>query len=426
MKTLVRLLLTVVLATGLTTGLFANGLNLNGTGAKSDAMGGAFVGLANDFSAAYWNPAGLAQITKASFSLYGADILPTGTYVVAPYGIDAKSTPKSYLIPGLGYFRPIGKKIVVGVYLYAPSGAGANWDGEDLTPLTGGDPFLWNSKLGIFTVSPSIAYKISDKVLIGATVDVNYGMLKMDQPFQLGQYSEDLKGWAVGGTLGLLIKPVEQFSFGVSYKIPFTAKLKGDVTIPYATMLPGVTTTMETGTREATWPMWLAAGIAVKPTDKLTITADIQYTNWKKLQTIPVSFEDPAWEGYFGVNGPTGPPPVGTPNTNRTDEFLWKDTFQYRFGAEYWISNSFALRAGYYIDENPGPPETQNILLPEFKYNWFTAGFGYQSGKLVIDAAIQYGTGADIDVPLDPVHYAMPGVHGMSMWVPSLNFTYKF
>jgi long-chain fatty acid transport protein len=421
MKTLVRLFLTVVLAAGLTTGLFANGLNLNGTGAKSDAMGGAFVGLANDFSAAYWNPAGLAQIAKASFSLYGADIIPAGTWAFAPYGIDACSTPAHYLIPGLGFFTPLGKKFVVGVYVYAPSGAGAEWDGADLANLTEGQAFIWKSKLGIFTISPSVAYKISDKILLGGTVDINYGMLKMDQPFDLGQYSEDLKGWAVGGTLGLLVKPVKQFSFGVSYKFPFTAKLKGDVTIPMAPLVLGahpvypVTTDTDTGTRQATWPMWLAGGIAIKPTDKLTITADVQYTNWKKLQTIPVSFENANWEYWFGADGPF----------DRVDELVWKDTFQYRFGAEYWVSNSFALRAGYYLDQNPGPVETQNILLPEFKYNWFTAGFGYQSGKLVIDAAIQYGKGGDISVPLDPAN-AMPGVHGMSMWVPSLNFTYKF
>ncbi|MCX6572124.1 MAG: outer membrane protein transport protein [Candidatus Aminicenantes bacterium] len=417
MKTCMRLFLAVVLAAGLTMGLFANGLNLNGTGAKSDAMGGAFVGLANDFSAAYWNPAGLAQIAKASFSLYGADILPTGTYVFSGAGVDAKSTPKHYLIPGLGYFQPLGKKFVVGVYVYAPSGAGSTYDGADLANLTKFTPYDWNSKLGIFTISPAIAYKISDKVLIGATVDINYGMLKMAQPIQpapglFTQYSEDLKGWAVNGTLGLLVKPVKQFSFGVTYKLPFTAKLKGDVTIPAAAGF-GLPTT-DTGTRTAKWPMWLAGGIAVKPTDKLTITADVQYTNWKELDSIPVSFTNPGWQAALA--------PEAAYN------LAWKDTFQYRIGAEYWISNSFALRAGYYIDENPGPIESQNILLPEFKYNWFTAGFGYKSDKFVIDAAIQYGVGGDITVPLSSYipGQNMPGVHGMSMWVPSLNFTYKF
>jgi long-chain fatty acid transport protein len=416
MKVFSRLLLIALLAVGLTTGLSANGLNLNGTGAKSDAMGGAFIGLANDFSAAYWNPAGLAQIAKASFSLYAADILPAGTYVVEPYGIDACSVPAHYLIPGLGYFRPINDKLVIGAYLYAPSGAGAEWDGEDLTPLTGGTPFLWKSKLGIFTISPSIAYKVSDKFLVGGTLDINYGMLTMDQPFELGQYSEDLKGWAFTGTLGVLLKPSNFISIGASYKFPFTAKLSGDVDIPNAPLVTGGEATTDVGTREAVWPMWFGGGVAITPTKKLTITADIQYTNWKKLQTIPVTFADPTWNAVFGPDGPF----------DRVDELLWKDTFQYRFGAEYRISNSFALRGGYYIDENPGPLETQNILLPEFKYNWYTAGFGYSTEKIVIDAAIQYGTAADISVPLDPENYQMPGVHGMSMWVPSLNFTYKF
>ena len=155
----------------------------------------------------------------------------------------------------------------------------------------------WNSKLGIFTISPSIAVKVTDFIMLGATLDINYGMLKMAQPVVgLGQYSEDLKGWALGGTFGLLVKPVKQFSFGVTYKLPFTAKLKGDVVIPAAELygLPGT----DTGTRTATWPQWLAAGIAVKPIDKLTFTADIQYTNWKKLQTIPVAFANAGWQKF--------------------------------------------------------------------------------------------------------------------------------
>ncbi len=416
MKTLSRLLLIALLAVGLTTGLSANGLNLNGSGAKSDAMGGAFVGLANDFSAAYWNPAGLAQITKASFSLYGADIMPMGTYVLAPFGINAKTKAKEgYFIPGLGYFQPVGDRVVVGIYVYAPSGAGADWNGTDLAALSGGKPFKWRSMLGIFTASPSIAVKLTDQIMLGATVDVNYGMLTMDQPFALGQYSEKLKGLAVGGTFGLLVKPVKQFSFGVTYKLPFTAKLKGDVTIPNAPAVPGITSGTDTGTRQATWPMWLAGGIAIKPTDQLTITADVQYTNWKKLQTIPVTFADPVWNAVFGAGGPY----------DRTDELLWKNTTMLRFGAEYLVTNSLAIRAGYTNDPNPGPIETQNILLPEFKYNWFTAGFGYSSRSFTVNAAIQYGKGATIDVPLIGDN-AMPGVHGLKMWVPSLDFTYKF
>jgi long-chain fatty acid transport protein len=409
MKSLIRLSLVLALAAVLTTGLSANGLNLNGNGSKANAMGGAFVGLANDFSAAFWNPAGLAQMTKASLSLYGSDIIPFGTYQFALAGIDAKSVSKHYLIPGLGYFQPLGERIVVGVYLNAPSGAGSVWDGNDLAPLVAG-VYDWNSKLGIFTISPSIAVKVTDAIMLGATVDINYGMLKMAQPVPgLGQYSENLKGWAVGGTFGLLVKPVKEFSFGASYKLPFTAKLKGDVEIPAAAGF-GLPAT-DTGTRTATWPQWLAAGIAVKPIDRLTFTADIQYTNWKKLQEIPVVFENAGWQAFFADGA--------------AYQLLWKDTTQFRFGVEFMATESLALRAGYYFDPNPGPVATQNVLLPEFKYNWVTAGFGYSTQSFAIDASVEYGTGADIDVPLG-LPDGMPGLHGMKIVAPSLSFTYKF
>jgi len=412
MKTFVRLFLTVVLAAGLTTGLFANGLNLNGNGSKANAMGGAFVGLANDFSAAYWNPAGLAQMTTASFSLYGSDILPFGTYKFDLAGIDAKSTFKHYLIPAGGYFQPLGKKIVVGVYFNAPSGAGATWSGEDLKNLTGGvTVYNWRSKLGIFTISPAIAVKITEQIMLGATLDINYGMLDMAQPVSgLGQYSEELKGWAVNGTFGLLVKPVKQFSFGVTYKLPFTAKLKGPVEIP-AAALYGLPTT-DTGTRTATWPSWLAAGIAVKPTDKLTFTADVQYTNWHTLQDIPVTFTNAGWDAAFAPGA--------------AYQLQWVNTTQFRFGVEYMASKCLALRAGYYFDPNPGPVSTQNVLLPEFKYNWMTAGFGYMSEKIAIDFSVEYGTAKDIVVPPGVYPDAMPGTHGMMIVAPSLSFTYKF
>ncbi|MGH1364520.1 MAG: OmpP1/FadL family transporter [Calditrichia bacterium] len=38
-----------------------------GVGARAEAMGGAYVGLADDYSALYWNPAGLASVKKSQF-----------------------------------------------------------------------------------------------------------------------------------------------------------------------------------------------------------------------------------------------------------------------------------------------------------------------------------------------------------------------
>ena len=42
-------------------GAEAGGFALSGVGSKAIGMGGAFRGLADDWSAAYWNPAGLTR-----------------------------------------------------------------------------------------------------------------------------------------------------------------------------------------------------------------------------------------------------------------------------------------------------------------------------------------------------------------------------
>jgi len=44
------------------------GLSGTGVGTRSLGMGNAYTGVANDFSAIYWNPAGLAQMEFSEFS----------------------------------------------------------------------------------------------------------------------------------------------------------------------------------------------------------------------------------------------------------------------------------------------------------------------------------------------------------------------
>ena len=106
---------------------FSNGLNLNGLGARMVAMGGAFVGLADDFSAVLWNPAGLTQLKGSTFGLSGDIIIPKGTYQWDLLGIDAQTGSKKYPAGMVGFFTPVGDNIVAGISVYTPSGLGASW-----------------------------------------------------------------------------------------------------------------------------------------------------------------------------------------------------------------------------------------------------------------------------------------------------------
>lgn len=413
MKYVLTFVLVMVLTLGLSTGLNANGLNLNSNGSKALAMGGAFVGLADDFSAIFWNPAGMTQMKKEQIGLFVSDVIPSGTYEFALAGIDTSTETNHYVSGGIGYYKPISEKVTIGIYAYVPSASGAKWSGDDLSNLTSGLSLKWQSLVALVAVSPAIAVKVTDKLSLGASLNIYYGFLDVKKPISdFGQMEEDVSGMAFGATIGMMYQPSEKFSFGLTFKTPMTAKFSGDTTIP-ALALFGMSPT-NNGEREATWPMWIGAGIAIKPNDKLTITADVQYTNWKKMTDIPMVFDSPAVQAVIG---------------DRADfELRWKDTVQLRCGFEYKVSPTFAIRAGYYYDPDPTDNPTQSIILPEITYNWITVGFGYHTENFALDVGFEHGFGQEVEVSiLEAVPGAgMPGTHNINITVPNISLSYKF
>lgn len=414
----------------------ANGLNLNGLGTRAQAMGGAFVGIADDFSAVFWNPAGAGFFKTKTFGFYGTDMIPSGTYkfeIPLPNGskltmVDAKTNTKHYLGALGAYYLPVGENLVVGLGVYTPSGLGADWDGTDFAKLSLNKTYEWNSMIGVMTISPLIAYRINDMISVGATLNINYGMFDIRThagsaatPFgdlDLGQYEESLTGWGLGATLGVLVKPSEMFSLGLTVKTPFSVKLGGEAKISNLPLLK--LNGQSDLDREVTWPMWIAGGVAFKPIPKLTLTGDIQYTQWSTIDAIEATFKDSFWSAFMAASG--------------KDRMVmeWQSKSQIRFGAEYALNPTLALRAGYYWDPSPAPDKTMNVLIPSYDFNVLTFGIGYGTGNLQLDFGLEYLMGTERSVDYlktltDPKWAeAMPGIYGMKLLVPNLSISYRF
>jgi long-chain fatty acid transport protein len=437
MKSIVRVSLVLALAAVLTTGLFANGLNLNGFGARATAMGGAYVSLANDVTAVFWNPAGLALIKQPTFGLGVDALIPKTTYSIGPLNMETKT--KYYPAGIVGYAQPIGENIVIGIGAYTLSGLGADWNnpglealmlsglpaGSTVTPPV--TPYDWRSFIGSITLAPTIAVKVSDMLYLGASLNVNYGFFQTDQwgktrtliagpppyVFNFGQASLDVKGWGYGATFGIMFKPVDMISVGVTYRLASKIKMKGETTLEnmpaFGNFLPGKPALSEASDAEltATSPMWLAGGISVKPMDNLTLAFDLQWTNWKKLQSLAIQLLDPAWNA------------IGL--TENELDLAWADKIQVRAGIEYVIGK-LALRGGYYYDPAPAPDATMNILVPSFTYNSVGGGIGYKSGGLSFDLALEYLMGKDRVIAAG----AMPGSYKMNILVPVVGLSYAF
>jgi len=419
--------------------VFANGLNLNSLGTKALTMGGAFVGLADDFSAIYWNPAGIAQFKKQYFGFYGTDIIPSTKYkmdaIIPGVGpmtiVNAKSPTKHYLAGMAAYFRPITENLVAGIGVYAPSGLGAEWEGEDFTLISMNKAYEWKSKIGMVTIAPVLAYKVNEQFSIGAALNINYAMFDVkthagseDLGVDIGQYDESLDGWGYGATLGILFKPMDKLSVGATLRTASTISFKGDITISQINILAQIpqsplfgadiptTTTVE---REVTWPLWIAGGVAFKPVDELTVTADVQWTKWSEIDVMETTYSHPLWSFIVDEERP----------------MHWDDATQLRFGAEYKL-NSLAIRGGYYWDPSPAPDRTMNVLLPNYDFNVFTVGLGYNLNGLQIDFGFEYLRGKERDVPVEKVMLnpewatAQPGIYKNSIVVPNISVSYQF
>jgi long-chain fatty acid transport protein len=408
MSKLKTILVSVALMFAISTSAFANGLSLNSVGARALGMGGAFVGLANDATAIYWNPAGLAG-QQSSFLVFASDIIPSATYKMDLAGIDAKTNTNHYIAPN-AFFNYTMDKLAIGIGVYVPAGLGAEWDSKDFTGLENLD-FL--SKIGVVNISPAVAYQVTDQFSVGVALNVYYAMFDMAQPVQTSattgvQFEEESTGLGFGATIGLKYDLNEMFSLGATFRTKTNVTMSGTAKNP-ALAFYGAPTESDFD-RDVAWPTWVAGGIAVKPNDKLTIVLDGQYSMWSENQELVAVYEDASWDEIMSGG-------------DDTFELNWEDALQIRLGLEYLVSESVVLRGGYYYDPAPSPDETVNVLFPSSTNNVVTGGLSYAMGQMVFTGAAEYLMGAERDIELNATN-AMPGVHQMDIFAFSLGFTY--
>ncbi len=418
--------------------LLANGLNLNSLGSRALAMGGAFVGLADDYSTIYWNPAGMALFKSRYFGFYGTDLIPSGKYKmevpVPGVGtltmVNAKTQSKHYLAGLAAYYHPITENLVAGIGVFVPSGLGAAWDGADFAAIAENKTYEWTSRIGVVSIAPGLAFRVNDQLLVGGTINLNYGSFDLSMhagsaaiptpPYKidLGQYEESMNGWGMGATFGVLVRPSEKISLGATFRTRSTVKFKGEAAISNIHLL-GLNKQSDTK-RDVTWPSWLAFGLAFKPIDTLTLTADLQWSEWKTIGVMKTNFVDPGWKVLMALSG------------DDAREMNWKNVMQMRFGAEYSLPNNWFVRAGYYWDPSPAPETTMNVLIPSYNFNAITFGLGYSLGALKLDFGFEYLKGQEREVSYmdwmtkPEYHAAMPGIYNMKIIVPNISVSYRF
>ncbi len=337
-----------------------------GLGSRAQSMGGAFVGVADDWTAIYWNPAGLAQLEGSGFGFDFSSPHPVITDGSSLSNLTSAQMDTRYQIDTFAQFGGEPTRFAdktVEYNFYVPAGAGGYWQQDGWT-LGGGfyvpvgyyldwdDTISYNGgvstisaklfqQLGIRAFNLSAGRQINPKWSFGVGFNLLYGSIdykaqKFATNTAVGSYSSVTEshnsGTGYEGIFGLLYKATDKLNVGAVYRTGAKVELDGDAT-SYLTL---------TGLNERTdfrqkfqYPETLGVGLAYKARPDLTLAADWNRTMWSAFR-IDVNYKV-----------------EGMALRDKDYSADWKDSNRYRFGFEYRPTKTWSVRAGYMFDESP-------------------------------------------------------------------------
>lgn len=342
--------------------LWAGGWNNTLMGCRALALGG-FVGVADDPSAIFYNPAGLVfQPARFNLSIDGFTIWPTHEYAM-PNGTRIQSKYRSSL-PQVFLTYKTNDKLTLGFGFYVPyAGGGVDWKKEDL-----GVPF--KSTLGIYTLTPTMSYQVSDKLSIGFNLNFYGSSLTLNTETEdYGPMSAEESGSGFSAGVGLMFKPTEKIGIGLSVRGPTRMKLTGSTTITAS--VPGIGEFPLELQSETYFnlPWDIEVGFSYRVTESLLFTTSAQYTMWSALDKVEKTIKNVPLEG----------------DISHEEDMKFNDILILRAGAEYLIPGGIFLRAGVGLDRCACPEETLSISNIDVDKFTLVGGVGYKSGSMQID-----------------------------------------
>lgn len=261
-------------------------------GARATAMGGNYRSIASDWSAMYWNPAGLAflQGWSAGLSLEFVMLRPTfksgdshyynlnGGQSFQPfsstYTTTRDSEPLNFLVPSFGISYSPDGKWTYGLGMWVSMALGTKWDLLDTYGSINGrgtynaayPKFEYENNIQVIDLHPTVSYKINEKVSAGIGISILFGKVGIRRPAYLQNpylYDESLystlltisdqtqtetldqmrlspfdhlvnevemkgSGTTFGGNLGLMYKPSDKLSIGAAIQINKELEISGD------------------------------------------------------------------------------------------------------------------------------------------------------------------------------------------------------
>ncbi len=447
-------------------------------------MGGAFRGVANDWSALSYNPAGLAFLEKSEFNAtlgtysprlgYDPNVSANGIdlgYLAADTSGELHSTDDIWPVPSMAIAMAPkeGSSWAWGVGVLWPYDVNYQWD-LFRSPLGYNTDYEFNTKknfhtdMDVLDVHPTIARRMSDNFSLGIGVSIARGDVVYrrvmsfdnnlddqldDYPINnfYGDYRMEGNGIGIGANLGVLWKASDKLTVGFSGQTPISISMDGTAEMSMAwpinaqrrsieaDLFPERETSFFVGVNDEVaseqsyfkqnyeYDLELPASIGAG----LGIAASDRLLLALDLNMTFWSAVE-TWQVTFSGDGlGTG---IGS-LSSLTVPFGWKDQIRVATGAEYMAKENMAVRGGFYYDGGAAVDSTFTPNFPDVGDRiGLTAGISYMiSPSWELSAAQEIAFASERNVPqsgtLDGVS-VFPGTYSLKRYETLLAFSYRF
>ncbi|MCX6856716.1 MAG: outer membrane protein transport protein [Verrucomicrobia bacterium] len=362
--------------------------------------GGRFANL-RDATTARVAPASMIDIEQATIQfntgLWRSDIGLESAAGVSLHNNDPWVYPASFyaVIP------LASKNVAFGLGLTTPYGLGSQYSKS--SALRYAVPY--ESSLRTYSITPSVAFRLSDTISAGLGLDFMYGNLQINQLFPIapgfdGELRFNAQGWGTSGFGSILWNLTPRQRLSLVGRLPLRLEMAGDLQVR------ALGTTVTDFSTNMTFPGSVALGYGIDLTDRLTLGFDFKWTANNSHDDIPLDVKN-----------------VALPQT--TLPLNWKNSIDLGMGATYKLSPVWLMRAGYLFSENSMPDSTYTPSIPAYDRHIFSLGLGWRGKSNRVDAtyAFIYNPDRTVTGASNP---AFNGSYRHQWHVLSLSFTHFF
>jgi long-chain fatty acid transport protein len=328
---------------------------------NASGLGNAYAGqaaAATDASTIFFNPAGMTLLPDRQVVVAGHLIKPqaefTGTSPLS--GGNGGDAGDLAFVPNAYFAFRLTPDVHLGVGVNAPFGLKTEYD-----PDWKGRTQTIESEIKTININPSIAWKASESLSLGAGLSLQYAEATLSNSANgagIATVHGDDYGW--GFNLGLLWQPSAATRVGLAYRSEVEHTLEGDVVFSVATSANGPVTA------DATLPDSASLSLFHKLNPKWDLLGDVTWTGWSDFRELRIV-----------RNG--GVTLAETPQN-------WSNAYRYSVGVNYHLNDKTTLRGGLAFDETPTSDAYRTARIPDEDRTWIAFGAQYRmSEKMVLD-----------------------------------------